>query len=128
MLSKIYLNVILALSFICSGLANAESFLCVSEAGAGVSINSNGSITSETYNVSSAKYILSNSEGNWQLKKLGVDSINIMACEKQYMCRCQEYLCGGFVRTNTGFFTYYLDQSTETQQTSTVVSGRCSKI
>jgi hypothetical protein len=57
-----------------SGSVFAESYLCIAEEGAGVSYNPvMGTFDSTTYDVSDQKFILSDTNGKWEVKKFGRD-------------------------------------------------------
>ena len=120
-----YITIIL-LAF--SGSAFAETYLCIAEAGAGVSANeSNTKFDAQVYDVSVFKFILSNSDGKWIVKDFGSEQI-WLTCESAFICRTlpnsPTSFGGYFLRSNKNDFTASWSQGGE----SLIVAGRCSKI
>ncbi len=70
---------ILLLAF--SGLAFAESYLCVAAAGSGVLENDKGEIIARIYNVEDEKWVVTDESGQWVVKKLGMDLAYFDSCD-----------------------------------------------
>ena len=89
-----------------SGSVYAEQYLCIAEAGAGVSFNKKtNSFESKTYDVSSQKFILSNNSGKWVVKNFGSETV-WLPCPTDSMCLYQDGTYGGhFSKGRDNIFT-----------------------
>jgi hypothetical protein len=116
--------------YLMSAISHADSYLCIAEAGAGVSGDTSG-IESKLYDVRNEKYIVSNESGSWEFKELGEDS-SLLVCETEYYCRVPGGFAAIFFKDKeSGIFTYVSSVMLPNQlQTSVIntVRGRCSKL
>ena len=121
-------SAILALLF--SNIANAASYLCVAEVGAGVSEGKDGNLSSSLYNVDTEKYILSDEGGDWKLSELGKEYSYLDSCSEQgNLCERLDGWAGTFMRnTENGIFSITtLRMLEDGVQSVIVMKGRCSK-
>lgn len=133
---KVLFGIILSSLFsiiINSPSAHAESYLCVTEATAGVEHGVKHGIQAKIYNETSEKYIISNESGEWVVKKLGSEIPIFDKCTGQNFCEMKSGYGGAFIRDLKGFFTitriFGPASKTEVQVfTMIVAKGRCSKI
>jgi len=84
--------------------ALSATYLCVAEAGAGISHTGN-LIEASTYDVTSEKYVISNDSGEWKFKRLGYDA-SLLVCESEFYCEVPGGFAGVFMREKSGVFTY----------------------
>lgn len=115
-------------AFLISTTSYADSYLCVAEAGAGVSGDDSG-IEATLYDVRNEKYIVSNESGSWEFKELGEDSSQLV-CETEYYCEIPGNLGALFFKDKeSGIFTYiaFLGLPNQTSVINTI-RGRCSKL
>jgi len=105
-----------------------ESYLCVSEAGAGVT-NFNGSkFEANVYDMSEHKFILTNNSGKWLVKRLGVDSAMYDYCASKYFCESSSGYVSVFnYMANNTFHATWISSTTNSYEWL-VASGRCSKL
>lgn len=119
-----FLAILIALPAITFG----ETFICVSEAGAGVKKYENGAFQASIYDTSNAKYVLSNMTGGWVLKVLGQDTPLFSDCSSQYFC---SHSTGGFngtfLKTQTNEFTIHQVGSYRDSE-DVIFKGHCSKL
>ena len=115
-----------------SGSAFAETYLCIAEAGTGVSFNkSNNTFNAQVYDVSRHKFILSNGSGIWGVKFFGKENL-FLPCFSEFSCYLDEGAYGGHFsknRDNTFEATWSIiwDSDSNVSESITVM-GRCSKI
>jgi len=125
-------RIVFYLAIIFPMLANADTYLCISEAGAGVEHGGKSGIEANIFNVSNDKYILTNDGGNWVVKQLGKDFALFDYCHSQYFCESHIGYMGTFIREQNGIFTVITTTgilSGDLTISQAVVSkGRCSKI
>lgn len=109
----------------------ANAFLCVGEAGAGVSEGVENKpfkrMKATVYDAETQKYLLSNDTGSWMVKAITDDGFQLK-CESEYACHLPGETVRSFTRSRkTGNFT--LIQSVlapnKTVVTTVVLKGRC---
>jgi hypothetical protein len=127
MIGKILVLALSALPLTCM----AETYLCVGEAGAAVEHGGAAGIKSGLYDVSKAKYVLSDSSGSWQFKQLGQDR-SPLECISQYYCEVKSGFSSFFLREpESNVFTYVSVVAFEPDFKRSVlytVKGTCSKL
>ncbi|MDG1707349.1 MAG: hypothetical protein P8H03_01235 [Emcibacteraceae bacterium] len=125
----IFGSVILTLLF--SNIANAASYLCVGEAGAGVLNTVDNRIYSELVNVTANKFILSDESGEWKVTELGKNNPIFDDClgGPGYVCVMTGGGYGGaFMRNDNGIFSVtWLGANEKKDEGLYVLKGRCSK-
>lgn len=127
-MSRIIALILMAMS----ELVNAESYLCISEAGVGIEQSGPRRLIPAIYNVSDYKYIHTNASGKWLLKELGNESKLFDKCD-QYSCTNTTGHSSFFYRERSGLFTAVFmlvryDQPTILTITRILINGRCSEI
>jgi len=109
----------------------AETFLCLGEAGAGVTYDTKTRLfESSTYNVSDQKFILSNKDGKWTFSRFGVE-YTMLECVSEFYCSLPGGFSGSyFIKSNKNVFVYYSTGSSQdgVKSESIVVRGFCSSI
>ena len=127
---KIFNFVIVLLVMSLPSICWSETFLCLAEAGAGVTESKGGPLKAEIFNVSGEKYLFTNNSGKWILKNHGKNSVVYFdECESSFMCRCKKYYCGAFFRNKEGLFTYHKSVFLENGVgTDVIIKGYCSNI
>lgn len=118
-----------------SGSAFAESYFCAAEKGAGIVEWESGNTEAQIFDVSSQKYILTDSNGSWVVKHFGMDIILFDRCTAGFHCdRSGEDFAGffSFIKSRGTFTAYGINgprNSNESQDFYYFVAiGRCSKI
>ncbi len=91
-LMKIYIAILL-LAF--SGSAFADSYLCVAEVGAGI-VEEESKIRAKVFDVSDAKWIITNESGKWVVKQLGQEFANFDICDSHFHCEASTGWAGYF--------------------------------
>ena len=111
--------------------ALAETVICIGEAGAAVEHGGPAGINSGLYDVSNAKYVLSDVSGSWQFKQLGQDS-SPLTCLNGHYCEVQGGFSTFFMRErDSNIFTYVGLVAHEPDFKRSVVytvKGRCSSL
>lgn len=84
----------------------AETHLCVGEAGAAVAHGGAEGIKAGFYDVSKARYIISNTSGSWQFREVGKDT-SFLVCVNENYCDVPDRFSTYFVRERgSNVFTY----------------------
>ena len=111
-----------------SGVAHAESYLCVPEAGASVMHGGGEPIRARIEDDSDNKFIVTNNSGQWLVKLLGRDEA-VYECSSPNYCEGSKAYVGTFIRYTDGVFSAtWLASDKQGHQFLTAVKGRCSKI
>ena len=116
-----------------TGPAYAETYLCIAEAGAGVSYDKGKhTFGSQTYDVSTIKLIQSNNSGEWVAKAFGDEDI-WLDCASEFMCRTvpevpQAYSGYFWRKSENKFVASWSTTRDSGVREAITVWGRCSKI
>ena len=89
---KIYIAILL-LAF--SGSAFADSYLCVAEVGAGI-VEEESEMRAKVFDVSDAKWIITNESGKWVVKQFGREFAHYDSCDSQFHCEASAGWAGYF--------------------------------
>lgn len=111
-----------------AGAVRAESYLCVSEAGAGVEHGGPNGMKAAVYDVSNKKFVQTNESGEWVVKPLGSEAPLFDYCSSPHFCEHKEMYSGTFIRGNDGIFTVIWFSGHDSTIATYVATGRCSKI
>lgn len=104
---------------------NAETYLCIPEAGAYVSHDRNGKFSSGVADVSNMKLIQTNENGKWAVMKVGWDTAIFDKCWSPYYCENESGYAGAFLKNkNNGFSITWMPEP----ETIAVAKGMCTKI
>ena len=109
---------------------NAEAYLCLAEAGAGLEHGGPKGIHAEVYDVEKAKFIMTDADGSWVVKKIGEEQ-PLMRCETEFLCEIKGGFSSVFFRGLDGVFAYVTMLSFTgnlDRQVLYAMKGRCSKI
>ncbi len=109
----------------------AETVLCVGEAGAAVEHGGPKGIKAGLYDVSSAKYVVSDASGSWEFKQLGQDR-SPLKCLNGYYCEVEDGFSAVFMRErDSNVFTYVSTVAYEPdfkRMALITVKGKCSRL
>lgn len=110
----------------------AETVLCVGEAGTAVEDSGpGGGIRAMMYDVSNARFVISDVSGSWQLRKVGEDQ-SLLACDGPYFCEIKGGFSSFFMRSSRdNVFTYVATVAYEPdfrRSAILTVKGRCSSL
>ena len=119
--------VLFVLPFTCA----AETHLCVGEAGAAVEHGGPAGINAGLYDVSKARYVISNASGSWQFREVGQDT-SLLVCSSEYYCEVQGGFSTFFMRERgSNVFTYVslvVIEPDFKRKILYTVNGKCSQI
>jgi len=117
----------IAIIFFIPLIVNAETYLCISEAGAVVEDGANKKIDSGLSNVSNSKYILTNESGKWLLKKHGGGLI-FSECKSSSFCESSKGFSGIFFKSEKNIFSRVWLTVLNGRNQLITEKGYCSKI
>lgn len=107
---------------------NAETYLCVPEAGAYVSHNNKNAFHAGLADVSDMKLIQSNENGKWSVMKVGWDKPIFDKCQSPYYCESGSGYAGAFVKDKTNVFSSTWLTYNNGAEMMVVAKGMCTKI
>lgn len=112
----------------CASIASATSYLCVPEAGAAVTNDEHGTITSGAADVSLTKFVVTNESGKWIVKFLGSEVPLFDKCSSKDFCEHSGDGYSGAYWSSNGLFSITWITTLEKRENLVVAKGRCSKI
>lgn len=115
-------------------ISQADTFLCVAEAGAVVEDGDGIQASASVMDVSAMKYVLTQDGGRWVVKELGKEYILFNRCTEPsppgapYFCERSDGYAGTFIRIRKGAFSITWMTQKNGRDLLVAAKGRCSKI
>jgi hypothetical protein len=111
-----------------SGPIFGETYLCIPEAGAGVSHGGDDGIRAYVYDISNIKFVQTNESGKWVVKVIGEDSPLFDNCTSQHVCERKGEYAGSFIRDMEGIFVSNWFSVDGEERVAFIAKGRCTKL
>lgn len=85
------------------GSVSAESYLCIADQVGGVKTYDSGKMKASIYAPEPYKYVMTQNDGNWTVKRLKTDYPAYEQCATERYC---QDIAGHFMRWSNGTFTF----------------------